>query len=306
MNPALIADCERRITSREAGPRELHQVLFAASDRHAWAGVRALALAAAGQVPGTAVDVVDLEAQRLGVAPMRVTESAAEGGFTATASLERDGVSVEGKAGYGGSKKTARQAAALSLLAALTGLAVPAEDDSPAAPRDFPDDPGLSPADLEAWLDHVVSRPEPDPELADQLAAGRLTVRSLYLLLFEAEPRGWASHRAEAWERPRRHPLAGAGGPVDAHPGPFLAPGRLRGAGRTHRGRVRDHTGRAGRRRTRRRRRDPSARASAALALVRDLAPPDHRATARRSCPRPAAIPSACSTSAPRSASSRT
>jgi hypothetical protein len=23
-NPALIADCERRITSREAGPRELH------------------------------------------------------------------------------------------------------------------------------------------------------------------------------------------------------------------------------------------------------------------------------------------
>jgi len=34
---ALIADCERRITSREAGPRELHQMLFAASDRHAWA-----------------------------------------------------------------------------------------------------------------------------------------------------------------------------------------------------------------------------------------------------------------------------
>ena len=31
---ALIADCERRITSREAGPRELHQMLFAASDRH--------------------------------------------------------------------------------------------------------------------------------------------------------------------------------------------------------------------------------------------------------------------------------
>jgi len=30
-NPALIADCERRITSREAGPRELHQVLFAGS-----------------------------------------------------------------------------------------------------------------------------------------------------------------------------------------------------------------------------------------------------------------------------------
>ena len=81
-NAALIADCERRITSREAGPRELHQVLFAASDRHAWAGGRALALAAAGQVPGTAVAVVGLEAQRLAVAPMQVTESAADRGFT--------------------------------------------------------------------------------------------------------------------------------------------------------------------------------------------------------------------------------
>ena len=40
--PALIADCERRITSGEPGPRELHQVLFAASDSHAWAAVRAL------------------------------------------------------------------------------------------------------------------------------------------------------------------------------------------------------------------------------------------------------------------------
>ena len=74
-NAALIADCERRITSREAGPRELHQVLFAASDRHAWAGGRALALAAAGQVPGTAVAVVGLEAQRLAVAAMQVVPS---------------------------------------------------------------------------------------------------------------------------------------------------------------------------------------------------------------------------------------
>ena len=40
--PALIADCERRITSGEPGPRELHQVLFAASDSRAWAAVRAL------------------------------------------------------------------------------------------------------------------------------------------------------------------------------------------------------------------------------------------------------------------------
>ena len=210
-NPALIADCERRITSREAGPRELHQVLFAASDRHAWAGVRALALAAAGQVPGTAVAVVGLEAQRLAVAPMQVTESAADGGFTATASLERDGARVEGKAGYGGSKKTARQAAALSLLAALTGLAVPADDDPPAAPRDFPDDPGLSPADLESWLDYEVARPSPDPELATAVRPGKLTARSVYLLLFEADPRGWAGARAAAWEALVSTPMMAGG-----------------------------------------------------------------------------------------------
>ncbi|HLN70693.1 MAG TPA: hypothetical protein VK280_25905, partial [Streptosporangiaceae bacterium] len=210
-NPALIADCERRITSREAGPRELHQMLFAASDRHAWAGVRTLALAAAGQVPGTAVAVVGLEAQRLGVAPMQVTESAADGGFTATASLERDGARVEGKAGYGGSKKTARQAAALSLLAALTGLAVPADDDPPAVPRDFPDDPGLRPADLESWLDYEVARPSPDPELATAVRPGKLTARSVYLLLFEADPRGWASARAAAWEALVSAPMMAGG-----------------------------------------------------------------------------------------------
>jgi hypothetical protein len=178
-------------------------VLFAASDRYVWAGVRALALAAAGQVPGTAVAVVGVEAQRLGVAPMRVTESAADGGFTATASLERDGARVEGKAGYGGSKKTARQAAALSLLAALTGLAVPADDDPPAANRDFPDGPGLSPADLESWLDYEVARQSPDPELATAVHPGKLTARSVYLLLFEADPRGWAGARAAAWGQPR-------------------------------------------------------------------------------------------------------
>ena len=210
-NPALIADCERRITSREAGPRELHQVLFAASDRHAWAGVRALALAAAGLVPGTAVAVVGLEAQRLAVAPMQVTESAADGGFTVTASLARDGARVEGKAGYGGSKKTARQAAALSLLAALAGLAVPADDDPPAAPRDFPDDPGLSPADLESWLDYEVARPSPDPELATAVRPGKLTARSVYLLLFEADPRGWAGARAAAWEALVSTPMMAGG-----------------------------------------------------------------------------------------------
>ena len=168
-------------------------MLFAASDRHAWAGVRALALAAAGQVPGTAVAVVGLEAQRLGVAPMQVTESAADGGFTATASLERDGARVEGKAGYGGSKKTARQAAALSLLAALTGLAVPADDDPPAVPRDFPDDPGLSPADRNPGSTTRLPGRRPTRSSRPPSVPGKLTARSVYLLLFEAEPRGLAA-----------------------------------------------------------------------------------------------------------------
>jgi len=76
---------------------------------------------------------------------------------------------------------------------------VPA-DDPPAAPRDFPDDPGLSPADLESWLDYEVARPSPDPEWATAVRPGKLTARSVYLLLFDADPRGWASARAAAWE----------------------------------------------------------------------------------------------------------
>jgi superfamily II DNA or RNA helicase len=273
-SPALIADCERRITSREAGPRELHQVLFAVGDRDAWAEARTLALAAAGQVPGAAVAVVGLEAQRLGVAPMRVTESAADGGFTATASLERDGARVEGKTGYGGSKKTARQAAAMSLLVALTGLAAPADGGTPAAASDLEDDPGLSPADLESWLDYEVARPSPDPELAVAVRPGKLTARSVYLLLFEADPRGWSGARAAAWEalvaaptmaggvlsmysQARGWPAAdyietGEGSALaflSAPDGPVVgAPGRAATA--------------------------KAARAGAALALLRDLAPP--------------------------------
>jgi len=39
--------------------------------RHAWAGVRALAWAAAVQVPGTSFAVVGLEAQRAGRSPIK-------------------------------------------------------------------------------------------------------------------------------------------------------------------------------------------------------------------------------------------
>ena len=93
-NPAMIADAERRITSGESGPRELHQVLLVARDHQAWAHVRERALQAAVRDPAMAVSVVSTEAQRLGVAGMRVTESEENGMFTAKASLERDGTRV--------------------------------------------------------------------------------------------------------------------------------------------------------------------------------------------------------------------
>ncbi len=212
-NPALIADATRRITSGEAWPRELHQVLFAARDHHAWARARELAMAAAVRVPATAVAVVELEVQRLRAAGMQVADSAAADGFAARAWLDRDGERVEGKTGYGSSKKAARQAAALSLLAALTGLAIP--DAGPPAARQaapvVPTAPELTPAELESWLDYEVGRPSPDPELATAVRPGRLSARSVYLLLFEADPHGWADTRAAAGEALISAPSLAAG-----------------------------------------------------------------------------------------------
>ena len=57
-NPAMIADAERRITSREWGPRELHQVLLVARDHQAWAHVRERALQAVVRDAAMAVSVV--------------------------------------------------------------------------------------------------------------------------------------------------------------------------------------------------------------------------------------------------------
>ena len=198
-HPALIADAERRITSAEAGPRELHQVLFAASDHQAWAGARAAAMEAVVRGLAMAIAVLALETQRLGVAAIQVTESAARDGFSARASVERDGVRVEGDAGYGSSKKAARQAAALSLLAALTGLAIPEGDRLGARPVK-PAAPEVTAAELESWLDYEVGKPAPDPEFAGAVRSGRLSARSVCLLLFDADPNGWAEARAAAWE----------------------------------------------------------------------------------------------------------
>ena len=218
-NSALNADATRRIASGEAGPRELHQVLFAAPDHHAWARARELAMAAAVRVPAMAVAVVELAASQGGggrAAGMQVAESAAADGFAARAWLDRDGERVEGKTGYGSSKKAARQAAALSLLAALTGLAIP--DAGPAAARQAapvaptaPTAPELTAAELESWLDYEVGRPSPDPELASAIRPGRLSARSVYLLLFEADPRGWADIRAAAREALVSAPSLAAG-----------------------------------------------------------------------------------------------
>ena len=234
-NSALIADATRRIASGEAGPRELHQVLFAAPDHHAWARARELAMAAAVRVPATAVAVVELTASQGSggrAAGMQVAESAAADGFAARAWLDRDGERVEGKTGYGSSKKAARQAAALSLLAALTGLAIP-DAGPPAAARQAapvaPTAPELTAAELESWLDYEVGRPSPDPELASAIRPGRLSARSVYLLLFEADPRGWADIRAAAREALVERPVAGRRSAVHVQPGPVLAPGGLRG-----------------------------------------------------------------------------
>jgi superfamily II DNA or RNA helicase len=296
VNPALIAEVGRRLADGTAASRDLHQVLFAAGD-DGWDHARSTAMAAVARRPHLAVEVVNLEVQRLGASPMRLTESAGEGGFTARASLDRDGVTVEGQPCFDTSKKRASQGAVVSLLAVLVGIPVPAvtgpaevgrpgSGSSPVlgrrsavavsggGPVSVPASPATSPTDLEAWLDHVVGRPEPDPELADQLAAGRLTVRSLYLLLFEAEPRGWGRHRAEAWDalvatpsqapgvlsmrtQARSWPPAGylelGEGTVVAYvttpDGPVVGEPAVAAGIR-------------------------AARASAALALVRDLAPP--------------------------------
>ena len=236
---------------------------------------------------------------------LSATESADQGGFTAQASLDRGGVIVEGRPCCDTTKKRASQRALVSLLGELTeipvdaavGLPLPAGseptrpqgpgEDTPSAPRRRPAPasrnggespttaaPATSPEDVEAWLDHTVGRPEPDPELAAHLAAGRLTPRALYLLLFEADPSGWRQHRAHAWSalvaapsqapgvllmctQNRRWPPAGSvetGGStavayVTTPEGPVVGEPAVAGGLR-------------------------AARASAALALVRDLAPP--------------------------------
>ena len=52
---------------------DLHQVLFVAGDDVGWSDVRGAAMAAVARQPHLAVEVVNLEVQRLGLPPMRVS-----------------------------------------------------------------------------------------------------------------------------------------------------------------------------------------------------------------------------------------
>ncbi|MEU5943523.1 SNF2-related protein [Micromonospora sp. NPDC047548] len=296
VSAALIAEAGRRLSDGTAASRDLHQVLFAAGDDDGWSDVRRAAMAVVARQPHLAVEVVNLEVQRLGVAPMRVIESAGEGGFTARAALERDGVTAEGQPCFDTSKKRASQRAVVSLLAVLVGVPAPAAPRPQGAsgsgssrvsgrgsavvasahdgPVSVPATPATSPADLEAWLDYAVGQPEPDPELADRLASGSLTTRSLYLLLFETQAQGWVRHRARAWDSLAATP-AQAPGVLSMHtqarswpPAAYVEVGE-----RTALAYVTTPDGpvvgepavAAGIR---------AARVSAALALVRDLSPP--------------------------------
>lgn len=226
-NVALVADTTRRITAGSAAPRDLHQVLFSpgagqgadATADPAWEGARAVAMAAIAGRPHLAVEVIAMEAQRLGCPGIQLAESVSAGGFTATASVERHGDLIAGEPCTAGGKKAARQDAAVSLLSVLVGIGVPVPRAAAAAAGR---DPGagvpsasaaspMSVADVEAWLDYEVSRPVPDAEFAAGVTGGNLSSRSVYLLLFEADPGGWAAYRDAAWRALTASPAAAPG-----------------------------------------------------------------------------------------------
>ncbi len=65
VNPALIAEIGRRLADGTAASRDLHQVLFAAGDDGGWSAVQSAAMAVVARRPHLAVEVVNLEVQRL-------------------------------------------------------------------------------------------------------------------------------------------------------------------------------------------------------------------------------------------------
>jgi superfamily II DNA or RNA helicase len=196
---ALPGEVSRRAAHGALGSRDLHQVLLVAADRERWAAAREAAWAAAARAPEHAVTILHLEAQRSGTS-LGMAEGTAEGVFTAQASFP-GAVPVIGQLAHGTSKKAARQAAALSLLAALADFPDPAAPAVPATAPSVPTPPEPADRELAEWLDFGVARDHPEPALAEALTNRRMTVRMLYLLLFETDPRGWAELRAAAWEQ---------------------------------------------------------------------------------------------------------
>jgi hypothetical protein len=78
VNPGLIGDCERRISAGQAGPQELHQILFAgerAAGTRRRGPARASAMRAVADEPAHAVSALAALAQRPGNAGRRLVES---------------------------------------------------------------------------------------------------------------------------------------------------------------------------------------------------------------------------------------
>lgn len=293
-NAALVADVGRRLADGGVASRDLHQVLLVAGNDNGWRDVRGAAMTAVAGRPHLAVEVVNLEVQRVGGPPVRVVESAGDGGFTARASLDRGHMVTEGRPCFDTSKRRASQRAVVSLLAELAGVPTSVESGpaatrigsavaaaSPGGTSSVPAGSAATPAEVEAWLDYTVGLSEPERELAEHLVPERLTARSIYLLLFEAHPRGWARHRTEAWEcliaSPSRAPgiLSMYTQARSLPPAAYVEPSEGTALAQvvTPEGPVVGEPALAAGPR--------AARAAAALAVVRDLAPPVEEAGGR-------------------------
>jgi superfamily II DNA or RNA helicase len=245
---AAPRETERRLAGGVLQARELHQVLLTIRQNDGWASVRQAAFAALTKRPDVAVSVVHLESQRLGT-PAAFEESADGVGFTSRITLMVDGQPVTGQPGQGASKKTARQFAALSLIATLAGLPDPAAQ--PPGPRT-----GSRTAD----------------------PARRLSTQEVHDLLLSAGPVASAAARKIAWAQLTRSPQL-AGGVLSLYT-QSRGQASVRYVSITdgvvvavlpHRDWIQEgtHVGAPGRAAT-----TSGARAAAALALLADVMPP--------------------------------
>jgi superfamily II DNA or RNA helicase len=267
---AAVRETERRLAGGVLQARELHLVLLTVGRSDEWASVRQAALVALTERPDMAVTIVHLESQRLGT-PAAFEEAADGAGFTARTTLTVDGQPVTGQPGRGVSKKTARQLAALSLVATLAGLPDPAG-------QTLDPDTESGAVGPDELLAAIRDGTPPAPRLAEGLAARRLSAQELHDLLLVADPVAWAAARKIAWEQLTRSPQL-AGGVLSLYT-------QSRGQAPVRYATITDgvvvavlphhdwiqegtHVGAPGRAATTR-----AAQAAAALALLADLLPP--------------------------------